>query len=186
MEEKHYSLSKKLTYSYIILPLFISIIIVPILELYAIALFVGLLAGEVQIYSEQGFQFLLALVWPIFWTIGVWKQINFYPKIKVTDLGMWVCILKFRFVWKFIPWEQVIQIEKSPKKYRGHDIWLISMESRLTVWHQLLNRYFRLGKVPYLFISSEIVAFENLVTDIAMAIGKDVGKQTTPNVISIA
>lgn len=186
MEEKHYSLSKKLTYFEIIQPLFISIIIVPILELYAIALFVGLLAGEVQINSEQGFQFLLALIWPIFWTIGVWNQINLYPKIKVTDLGMWVRILRFRFVWKFIPWEQVNQIEKSPKKYRGYDIWLISINTNLSIWHKRLNRRYGLSEDPYIFISSAIFDIDDLVTDIPTAIGKDVGKQTTQNVISIA
>jgi hypothetical protein len=89
--------------------------------------------------------------------------INQYNKVQVLKGGLRIRIFTGLFNWKFLPWEDIIRIEKSPRVDRWRlPVWVLKVK-RLTYWHQLLSKLYRTDRLPGIMISSDMKGSEELL-----------------------
>lgn len=99
--------------------------------------------------------FLLLGLYVIYWTPVF---VNQYNAIQVTDGGLKVRIFALRYSWKFIPWEDIIDLKLLPRLDPWHQpMWGIVIK-RLTPWHKYLGQFYGAGNHPVILLSSQ---FEN-------------------------
>ena len=156
---KYYSYGKRERLKLIALPLVLLVVGLPIclvgLAAYLYLLLVGgrTVAGEVAALIG-GCLFLLAFPPAV---------VNTHTEIQVREKGMLVRVFVFRFVWKLIPWDDVVRIIKSPRPDRWwKPVWVVQVK-RLTFWHRLLSASHLTGWQPGIVLTSDLQNREELL-----------------------
>ena len=148
----------------IIIFAFVLLIMGPILLGFAFTTELLLIIAGVKTLRPEELPELAAIIIGI--PIGlavVMPTINAYPEIKMTEDGLLVQIFVFRFVWKFIPWEDITELIKPPYFNRlGLSVWVIQVK-RLTFWHHLLGLIYTSKWKPVILVTSDIQEYNELI-----------------------
>jgi hypothetical protein len=120
----------------------------------ALEIFVSLLNAK-PIPSERLVEtvFLLLGLYAIYWSPVFVNQHNV---IRVNDGGLSVRIFTWRYNWRLIPWDDVIDVELLPRLDPWNQpMWGILVKS-LTPWHKYLGKFYGAGKYPVILLSSQL------------------------------
>lgn len=124
-------------------------------------LMVGLTAGKI---TTDNLINLLWLTFAIFIVLtGPLQIVNQYSHVRVTEEGLYVRVYKFRYFWKLIKWDEVLEVKLSPLLDRWKGIqWVISVKN-LTYWHWALSMQLRCGPQPGIIVTSDMVDGDKLI-----------------------
>jgi hypothetical protein len=90
-------------------------------------------------------------------------MINTHTEVQVVEEGLLVRVFVFRFLWKFVPWEDVVKITKSPRPDRWwKKVWIVQVK-QLTLWHRMLSASYLAGWQPGIAITSDLQGREELL-----------------------
>ncbi|HNT25670.1 MAG TPA: hypothetical protein PKM21_14970 [Anaerolineales bacterium] len=102
--------------------------------------------------------------------------LNQYNTIQVVEKGLKITTFGPFLFWKFIPWKDIVGIEKATRVDRwGQTTWVIKVK-KLTPWHQYLGKFYGFGDCPIILLTSDMEDREQLVELI---------KQNCPTVKSV-
>jgi hypothetical protein len=89
--------------------------------------------------------------------------VNTHIDIQLREEGLLVRIFAFRFIWKLVPWEEIIRVTPSPRPDRWwRRVWVVQVK-RLTLWHRLLSATYFTGWQPGIVITSDLQDREELL-----------------------
>jgi hypothetical protein len=138
-----------------ILPLILAWIVFPLL-MFALIGFTYIDLIREPLTGKEVIEFLGLCLSVIFLIIFSHQDINHHNSIQVLEKGLRVRVFFFIFLWKFIPWSDVISIELSPLVDRwNNSVWVIVVK-RLTFWHRRLSVIYRVGNLPGIILSSDL------------------------------
>jgi hypothetical protein len=90
-------------------------------------------------------------------------MVNTHTEIQVREEGLLARVFVFCFIWKLIPWEDIIKITKSPRPDRWwKGTWIVQVK-RLTFWHRLLSMTYLTKWQPGIVITSDLQGHEELL-----------------------
>ena len=99
-------------------------------------------------------------------------EINLHIDIQLREEGLLVRIFAFRFIWKLVPWEEIIRVIPSPRPDRWWKrVWVVQVK-RLTLWHRLLSATYFTGWQPGIVITSDLQDREELLKIIRDRVGE--------------
>lgn len=115
---------------------------------------------------------LLGSLFGLFVAITVPLQIvNQYNKIRVSKDGLYVEVYAFRYIWKFIDWQDVLDLKPLSTVDRwGKQQWVIKVKD-LTYWHKWISWQYRCGFSPGILINSDLLNREELLKLIEKRLG---------------
>jgi hypothetical protein len=141
--------------SVLILPKILFWVAFPLLSLALLGNLVNIISGGFELdrtfldFIATCFGILLVMILPF-------QLINQYNSIRTTKNGLYLNIYVFTHQWKFIPWEDVLEIKLSPLLDRWRNpIWVIKVK-QLTYWHSLLSQYYRVNAGPGIVLTSDL------------------------------
>jgi hypothetical protein len=106
---------------------------------------------------------ILFIIGPCLVLYGAGVISTLYTEIIITDLGMKVRILIFK--WRFIPWQDVLGI--SPPVLGGsYNVWRLIIVRQLTLFHRIVSLVYRTDFKPVLLICSQIQGYNELIRTI--------------------
>lgn len=107
---------------------------------------------------------LFGSIYGLFIAITIPLQIvNQYNRIRVTKEGLYVEVYVFRYIWKYIEWNDILNLKLSPKLDRwGKPQWLIGVK-RLTYWHRWISWQHNCGSGPSILINSDLIDGDRLL-----------------------
>ena len=82
--------------------------------------------------------------------------INIYPKFRFSDEGLHIRIFSYKFVWKVIPWNLIIDIQSTGKYFHQHELWSIILDHDVSFWHHKFRERVLGHKNPAIFFSSDL------------------------------
>ena len=94
---------------------------------------------------------------------GLLQTVNHYNRIRVTEDGLYVEVYVFRYVWKFVGWNEVVELKllPSPDRWRKPQ-WLLRV-TNLTYWHRWVSWYHGCGSEPGIVINSDLIGRDTLL-----------------------
>jgi hypothetical protein len=94
---------------------------------------------------------------------GLLQIVNHYNRIRVTEEGLYVEVYAFRYVWKFVSWDEVLELKllTSLDRWRKPQ-WLLRVRN-LTYWHRWVSWYHRCGFNPGIVINSDLIGRDKLL-----------------------
>jgi hypothetical protein len=116
----------------------------------------GFIVGRAEFPND--FISLLAFGYGVYIGVSVPSQlINQFNTIRITEDGLLIEVYMFRFVWRLVKWEDVIDVKLAPRLDRwGKSQWLIRV-NQLTYWHKLISRHHGFGPKPSVVVNSDIL-----------------------------
>jgi hypothetical protein len=118
------------------------------------------LVGEKS--AEPG-ELMALFIGSLFFFFFIPAAINTYPEIQVREEGLLVRVFVFRFIWKLVPWEEIIRVTPSPRPDRWWKrVWVVQIK-RLTLWHRILGASYLAGWQPGIVITSDLQDREELL-----------------------
>jgi len=83
--------------------------------------------------------------------------VNQYNRIRVAEEGLYVEVYAFRFIWKLVRWEEILEVKLLPilDRWRKPQ-WLLRVKN-LTYWHRWISWYYRCGSDPGIVINSDLI-----------------------------
>jgi hypothetical protein len=90
-------------------------------------------------------------------------SINENTKIQVLDQGLKVRVFHFYFTWKFIPWDEVLDLTSSPAFFPWNQpVWLIKVK-KLTIWHVFISKAYFTSPNPGILLLPTMENREDLL-----------------------
>jgi hypothetical protein len=121
------------------------------------------LVGEKS--AEPG-ELMALFIGSLFFFFFIPGAINTYPEIQVREEGLLVRVFVFCFMWKLVPWEEIIRVNPSPRPDRWwRRVWVVHVK-RLTLWHRILGASYLAGWQPGIVITSDLQDREELLKTI--------------------
>ena len=161
MNDKIFSYKHK--FLFLVMPVLILYISLPFFMLFLILSTIDIFTGSFVTGLEPMFKLLLSVSMSILIPLFISTEINMFPEIIIKKDGLRVKIFNFRWVWEEIPWNNVIDIQRSERKYRGGEVWLINVSNQLSIWHRLISRNFGEGNYTYIVVSHLLTDIDELV-----------------------
>ena len=92
------------------------------------------------------------------------QTVNHYNRIRVADEGLHVEVYIFRYIWKFVRWDEVLELKLLPRPDRwGKPQWLLRVR-HLTYWHRWISWQYQCGSDPGILINSDLINRDKLLT----------------------
>lgn len=117
-----------------------------------------------QAVLERAIIVLLGSIWGLITVVTVPLQIvNQYNQVRVTKEGLYVKVYVFRYIWKFIDWNDILDLKLSswPDRW-GKPQWLIIVRG-LTYWHRWICLQHGGGLRAGILVNSDLVDREKLL-----------------------
>jgi hypothetical protein len=107
---------------------------------------------------------LAVSIYGLFAVITIPLQIvNQYNRIRVAKEGLYIEVYVFRYIWKFIHWNDILELKLSPKLDRwGKPQWLLKVKN-LTYWHRWISWQHGSGSDPSVLINSDLIGRDKLL-----------------------
>jgi len=109
-----------------------------------------------------GIEYLILSIFMIHIIKHVAVQINRYPIFFLRDEGLMIRLFDNWFTWKFIPWENIQQIEIGKTHYGLKPVWLITTKVFLTRWHTILNHRYGDSSGKQIVITHRVINSKEL------------------------
>jgi len=122
----------------------------------------GLVTG--QAILKGAIVVLIGSAYGLFYAItGTLQFVNHYNRIRVAKEGLYVEVYMFRYIWKFVAWEDILDITLLAQLDRWRKPqWLIRVKE-LTYWHRWISWRYNCGSQPGILISSDLIDREKLL-----------------------
>jgi hypothetical protein len=107
---------------------------------------------------------LVGLAYGLFLASTISLQIvNQYNRIRVAEEGLYVEVYAFRYIWKFVSWDEILELKLLPRLDRwGKPQWLLRVKN-LTSWHRWISWHYRCGSDPGIVINSDLINGDKLL-----------------------
>jgi len=122
---------------------------------------------------------LIVSTYGLFASITLPLQIvNQYNRIRVAKEGLYVEVYAFRYIWKFIRWNEILELRLLPRPDRwGKPQWLVRVKN-LTYWHRWISWHYQCGSDPGIVINSDLMNGDKLLKIIDEKLKKKILKET--------
>jgi hypothetical protein len=141
------------------------------------------LATVFALITGQAILYRAVIVWVGIVFVLLWAStillpiVNQYNRIRVTEEGLYVEVYVFRYFWKFISWDEILELKFLVRLDRwGKPQWLLRVRN-LTYWHRWISWHHWCGSDPGILIHSDLINRDKLLDVIEEKLSERMAKR---------